>query len=170
MTPFRLSGALSPRRRQRGFTLVEVLAALAVISVAITVIITLFVASVTLAKTNRSRKVAAAFAQEQLELLQRQPGLFEWPTLDTPGQLMSVTATSGTATLSAPEAMPAVEAAAQREEAFYDAFTWEAFARLPRADAAHVELTVVVRWAPQTRGSAFILTSAMPRASVEEAP
>jgi prepilin-type N-terminal cleavage/methylation domain-containing protein len=168
VTPTRLPGALSHRARQQGFTLMEVLAALAVMSVAITIIITLFFASVTLAKTNRSRRVAATLAQEQIDLLTRQPALFDWPALDRLGELEPIVAKSGEASFLPPDAMPVVEDAAKRETSFYEAFTWEAFANLPSADAKHVELSVVVRWAPSGPGGSLVLTTAMPRARVEE--
>ena len=169
MTPTRLPGAVYRSTRQQGFTFIEILAALAVISIATTIVITLFTASVTLAKSNRSRAVAATLAQEQIDLLTRQPGQFDWPAFDRPGQLEPVVAKSGANTVQPPVALPTAEDAARREASFYDAFTWEAFATLPAEQAQYVELTVVVKWAPSGPGGSLVLTSAIPRANVEEA-
>ena len=169
MTPTHTLASCFRRAPRQGFTLMEVLAALAVVSVAATFIITLFVSSMTLSQTRRSRRVAAGLAQEQLELLARQPDLFAWPALDQPGAFEPVTAKSGEAGFALPTVMPSNEREARREAAFHERFFWQAHARLATPDADYVEVTVAVGWNPQRAQSSVALTTALPRARAGEA-
>lgn len=160
-------------RGRSGFTLLELLTAIAIMSVGTFVIVSLFASSITLADINRSRKVAAALAEEQLASLTTKPEIYVWPDLRSlePGDLAEVrlqgTEPGVPNPVTPPSALPPARAAQDREMNFYDGFSWQAFARLPSRDAGYVEVTVVVRWVCQGREDLITLTSSVPRAQVE---
>jgi prepilin-type N-terminal cleavage/methylation domain-containing protein len=163
----------SQHRGAFGFTLVELLTALIVMSVAATVLLKLFTSSQSLAKSSRSHEIAGAVAQEYLTLLQMRPELFVWPNYldEPPNTPMPVTARdNGPVPMKftqAPLALPLARRAHDRERATYSGYTWSASARLPSQDAAWVELTVEVQWQLEGRLKRFMLTSAVPRSTAE---
>lgn len=163
------------RPNSSGFTLFEVLAALAVLGIASGIFASLFIASMNLGHMNQSQSIAASHAGEQVVLLRNYPEEFTWPDFNAlePGAFGPVTpkdptgdATSAT---DPPSVMPIEPRAFERERNFYDLFSWQAFARVPSPDAAYVEVASVVHWLEKGKPQSFTLTSAVPRAIVEEA-
>lgn len=158
-----------------GFTLLEVLAAIAVVSVASLIIISSFTTSIALGGANRNRNIAAALAEEQLASLRQNPKVYIWPNLSSlePGQLMEVrpqeTPEGAQIPVSPPSSLPSAKTVHDRELLLYKKFSWQAFARLPSEDAGYLELAVVVRWKHQGRDELLALTSSVTRAQVEEA-
>lgn len=154
----------------RGFTLIEVLASLSIISVGTIVFITLFSTSLQLAQTSRNHKVAADLAESRLHDLMHNPGGYVWPGLEAlkGGELTPVrpNAEEGDRQFAQPAAMPLDQSAYRREDSFYDKFSWDAYARLPRPNGAYVEATVVVRWLERGRDTVLALTSCVPRSAV----
>jgi hypothetical protein len=166
--------------------------ALAVISTAATILVSLFGSSLMLSRTNRSQLVAASLAQEQMESILRNSSNYVWSALDgaQPGQLVEVTlADRGAARKPQPEKSPAgrqegpaghvfadlkatpVDPAANtREENFYKKFRWQAYAALPQADSKRVDVTVVVRWTDSGREKSVALTSSAPRFTLGPRP
>ncbi|MFA6243450.1 MAG: prepilin-type N-terminal cleavage/methylation domain-containing protein [Candidatus Hydrogenedentales bacterium] len=69
----------SGARQDAGYTLMEVIVALAVISAAAFIVIGGFTRSNLLADRSVSSSIAAAFAEEKLAELQQTPSAFSWP-------------------------------------------------------------------------------------------
>ena len=151
-----------------GFTVIEVLVAVAVLSVGVTVLISLFSSSLVLARTSRNETIAAAFAEEQLLLLEHNPAQYDWP-LDSaaPGELVKVVPKKDLPESSLPKAepatLPALYRAVAREQDFCSKFTCEVYGKQPRVNAPYVEVTAVVRWKDAGRDRLLSLTSALPR-------
>ena len=177
---------MAHRRRQPsrtgGFTLIEILVALAVTSVAITIFVQCFSFSLALARSGRNENIAAALAEEHLQALLRSPERYDWHADHAaPGQLVEVTMAGEVQQKAAsgqppnpkqadvirpcmpPEVLPVNPRASSREEAMYRAFSWQAFQKVSGPDASHVEITVVVRWMDAGRSQLFALTSLAPR-------
>jgi len=155
-------------RSCNGFTLLEVLVAIVVMGVGITVFVSLFGSSLALAQSNRYQNVATQLAGECLQAIVSAPEKYEWH-LDAaaPGTLEVVTATGTTQhPIQPPATMPADRRASRRDQNMYKQFSWQAYVRLPKPDAGYVELTVVVRWADKGREYVFPLTSCVPRSVI----
>lgn len=154
-----------------GFTLVEILVALVVLSVGITIFISLFSSSLALAQSGRNQTVAAALAEEQLQTLLHSPQQYNWNLQGAaPGQLVEVTLHNEPANpvrhFAPPSILPVDKKAATRVQNLYEAFSWQVFAKLPDKDAGYVEVTVAVRWAEEGKPRVVALTSAVPRSLV----
>ncbi|MBI5091901.1 MAG: type II secretion system protein [Candidatus Hydrogenedentes bacterium] len=168
----------SKRMRRRlasraGFTLVEILVALVVMGVAMTLIIWFLSASVDLNKENRRERIATSYAQEQLTELLSNPSAYAW-ALSADAKLGEVKSKDEKAPgLTAPSVLPSEKLPARKYEAnFYDGFSWKAYSRLPAADAHYAEVVVVVTWRSTSgmqSGSerSITLTSSVPRSAVE---
>jgi prepilin-type N-terminal cleavage/methylation domain-containing protein len=160
-------------RNDSGFTLFEILAALAVIGVATGIFASLFVASMNIGHLNQSSAIAATLAEEQLVLLRNHPDGFVWPdaaALDS-GEFAPITLRDPAtqhASFAQPAVMPFDPRAFTRDRNFYDQFTWEAFARLPDPDAGHLEVVAVVHWQEKGRPQSISLTSAVTRPVAED--
>jgi len=181
---------VSGNRRQfckrRGFTLIEILVAVAVVATAATILVSLFGSSLVLSRSNRSQLVAASLAEEQMDSILRNSSKYVW-NLDgaEPGQLVEVVPAEP-ATPEVPGATkPAVPAGRPfdrlvvapiepasnaREETFYGKFRWQAYAALPQPNSKHVDVTVVVRWKDAGRDRSVALTSSAPRFSLGSRP
>ena len=181
---------MSGNRRQfctrRGFTLIEILVALAVVATAATILVSLFGSSLVLSRTNRSQLVAASLAEEQMESILRNSSKYVW-NLDgaEPGQLVEVVPAGPAKSEAAGAAKPAVPAGRPfdrlvaaplepasnaREENFYGKFRWQAYAALPQPKSKHVDVTVVVRWRDAGRDRLVAFTSSAPRFSLGSRP
>lgn len=170
------------RRGRRGFTLVEVLAAIAVTGVAATIIISLFNHSLTITAKNRSVKVAASLAQDRLLDLVQNPSGYYWGGLAglEPGTQQQIPLIS-TSPESEPElrshifsdskpgTIPYDKAGSKREVNFYDKFRWRAYAEAPTLDASYITVTVAVSWIQNGKDELFALTSALARDAMETA-
>ena len=159
------------RHRRGGFTLVEMIVALGVISVAAMIFVSMFRQSLDLGKAARNRTVASQLAEEALNDILSQPSKFHWVKSDDARNVeYAVTASPESATLWTPVAspyrLPEDSAAQEREVNLYEGFEWRAFGRLPSPDAAFAELSVHVQWHEAGKRRGFVLTSAVPRTSV----
>ncbi|MCP4640322.1 MAG: prepilin-type N-terminal cleavage/methylation domain-containing protein [bacterium] len=152
-----------------GFTLLEVIVALSILGVAITIFVSLFYNSLVLGTASRSELVSASLAEERLADIQANPTAYDWSDVAsrTPGQLGRVAGNSRGFVV--PSTMPEDARNAQRETDFFRKFTWEAYAMKPEAEAAYLEVTVVVRWQESGRQRRFCLTSVLPQARLEDA-
>ena len=145
-----------------GFTLLELLAGLAVLAVATSVFITLYTISVLLATTSRNEQIALQVAESHLNDILSYPEQVTWPdpatlVVDEPVVVMSE------AKEELPTAMPTHDRAYDRVSAVYYDMNWEAGLRLPQPDASYAELTVTVKWQEQRKWRVLTLTSALPR-------
>jgi len=169
----RKRGVLKHTYTNPGFTLVEILVALAVMSAATFIIVALYTNAMSLAEINRCRKVAASLAEERMADLVRNPGQYRWPDLQSAadGELIRVVpGKPARMKPDPPKAMPLDSRMYKREANFYDGFLCEAYVKAPAnaPEAGYVEVTVAVRWTREGRDYVFTLTSAMPRAILEE--
>jgi prepilin-type N-terminal cleavage/methylation domain-containing protein len=172
---YRGSSGFNRKQQAGGFTLIEILVALAIVGVATYIIISLFSSAFSLAQNNRARRVAGALAEGQLADLMRNPAKYAWPDLKAAkvGELSEVSVRGetdkGGRVFDAPSVMPIDKRAFNREQSFYGKFSWDAYVKLPKENVPHAELTVVVRWRSQGRSDAFALTSCVPRSVMEGA-
>ena len=173
-TPGDLSGlsALPVRHGKRGFTLVEMIVGLGVVSVAVSVFVALYGASVDLSRTASNHSVAANLAEERLAGIVSSPAAYKWllpePVEETrfPIQLTGEDPPAGNP-VALPAAMPAEPVAFRRQDALYSKFRWEAFGKLAEG-GAYYEVTVVVRYTEQGREQLLALTSAVPAVNVPD--
>ena len=156
-----------------GFTLLELLVALTVVSVAAAVFVGMFSASLGLSRSNSNLALATELAETQLAALLRAPQDYVWD--NSKGTTRFPLATREQEPPGGyPVQMPAVKMVtneAQRRLAErYSQFRWTAFAQLAAPDAAAYEVTVVIRWSDHLRPQALTLTSAIARALVDRPP
>jgi len=147
--------------------------AIAVASIAATIILSLLSSSLGVMDTNRHKKAAAALAEEKLVELTNFPDLYGWPPLTNAdvGVLKEISPPPGdplkTRAFAAPEAMPLDKKSNQRESSFYEDFSWEAYAALPYENAGYVNVVVVVRLEPGPSKRFLALTSTVRRSLLE---
>ena len=166
---------LRVNRARGGFTLLELLTSLIVLGAASTILLKMFMSSVTLAKTSATHQIAADLAEEYCTLLQTRPDLFAWPNFaeEKPGTPMAIKVREGApfagASAEPPAALPLLRRAHDREVGTYRDFTWKATGHLPSAEAQYIEVDVEVVWELQGRLRQFVLATAIPRALAERA-
>ena len=158
----------------RGFTLIETLVALSVVSVAVGIFISLYGDSLGLGRLAHQRAMAAEAAQAQLALITQAPGTFLWkaPADGADVQfpiLSSEDDPKAGNIITPPSAMPADETANLRAQNAYENFRWRAFGRLPK-EKEYCEVTVVITWQRGNRDEMLALTSAVPRVVAEAKP
>lgn len=158
-----------------GFTLVELVVALTVTAVALSVLIAMFNASLGLSNEARGRIMAGELAEAHLNALLASPEMFLWHR-DAPNAAGLFAITLGTDdpragnVVSTPEVQLATRHAQERSESLYRRYRWQAWGRLPAPDAPAYEITVAVRWQARGRTRTLTLTSSIPRHRVEHAP
>lgn len=170
-----MANSLATRRKQpgqrSGFTLLELMVALAVMGVAISIFVQLYTVSLDFAKTSINSRIATAVASEQLHLMQRHPERFLW-NISAPGADERFEINLGPDDpkagnpAQAPAIMPAELSAVAREEVRYGAFRWKAFGEL-RHNASYYEITVVVHWTESGHEKTLAMTSAVTRDKVD---
>ncbi len=163
------------KTRRAGFTLLELLTALAVLGVASTVFLRLFSISTSLAATSLSHEVAVNLAEEYLTAIQSNPERFTWPDLEdaASGKVQPIQPKENgeikESFTSPPAAMPTVRRAYNRDRSFYNDFSWAAFAVLPEDNAQYVEVIVEISWTDEGSLRRFSLASVVPRSLAERA-
>ncbi len=157
--------------RLRGFSLIELITALAVVGVASTIFVSLLNQGMGLGRSARNRTIAVHLAEAQLGALQQHPERFLWPAA-LPGQdRFPVTSMEpnlqGYTPVAPPSVFPTDQRSRARETAIYEDFSWQAYGRFATDDAPYCELSVEIHWTESGRDRAFVLTSAMPRSASE---
>lgn len=151
-------------RRRRGFTLLEMLVALTVISVGVAVFVGLFDMALTLSRNARDRSACLDLARSVLDDVARNPGDYPWPADD--GLQQVALPAEKKAQANPPRVLLPGEAAKKRMEARHGRYHWRLFAQAPAQDNPLPvrEVTVVVRaggtspavvltaWVPDTAG------------------
>lgn len=167
-------------RRCRGFTLMEILVALAVLTVGFSIIIGLLGQSIGLRTMSRDTRIAGEVAEEQLLAVRQSPDSWDWqaPRI-AEGETVELALkeeAAGLETLAPPATHVPVERVDAREREYYNRFSCAAYAALPKAadgsviaGAPYYEVVVVVRWRESGKAKSFTLTSAVPRYEVEGA-
>lgn len=157
-------------RGRRGFSLIEIVIALAVMSVAIAIFIKLFGGSLDLARQGRNHTIAISIAESQLDALVQQPNHYRWESVRETAEKPFPIRTSeddpkAGNPVSPPEALPAEVGLDARVRDRYENFRWKAFGRVPSGQS-YAEVTVVVLWDEAGRDRKLALTSAVPLNSV----
>lgn len=158
-----------------GFTLVEVIVALTIISVALSVFIALFISAVRLAAESRDNTIASEVAEAYLSMLSTHPDAFHWQ-MDTCNEhgLFEITCEPNSPLSSSMSLQPttvlATRNAQERIISLYNKFHCKAWGRLSSPDAASYEITVSVSWFTQGRQRLFALTSSIPRYKADITP
>ena len=157
------------RRGSAGFTLLELLAALAVLGIASTIFLRLFTSSNSLAASSLSHEVALNIAEEYLTEVQTRPENFVWPDYDEtpPGEPQTIQPVENGAVeetfAQPPSTMPNLRRAYDRDRNLYSDFTWKIFAISPQDAAQYIELIVEVSWTDAGRLRRFTMSSMVPR-------
>lgn len=160
------------KRRERnagvGFTLIEVLTALFVMGVAVTVFVQMYTSSLSISQSSTRYAVASQIAEEYMVELQVNPQQFVWPNFDDAniGELIGIGLADENGRLqkvALPTAMPITPGAYKREANLYGKYEWAAQARIHEADSNFVEVRVMISWDHQNRRQYFYLTSTVPR-------
>ena len=153
------------RRANAGFTLIEVLVALAVLGVATTIIVGLYASSVSLGQRDRSRRAAYTVAEDRLADLTLNPSACTWPDADAlaSGELVQIGVPGAGDASFLPATLPPVASVYADEKEFYGRFTASAYARGSVESPQLTEVTVVVNWIQDGRKQTASLTTAIPR-------
>ncbi len=173
MAPTRSNRAVprGGRNAPDGFTLLELLVALTVVSVAAAMFVGMFNASLGLSRSNSNVAVATELAETQLAALLRAPQDFVWtPVKGSPDLLVTANEPEppGGYPVQAPAVTLVTKEAQQQLVKRYAQFRWAAHARLAAPDAAAYEVTVSIRWSDAQRPQTLTLTSAVARALVDK--
>ena len=155
------------RSVRHGFTLVEVIVALTVVSVAATVFISMFNAGLHAGRRNQDRAIALDLAEAHLAAILRTPGDYQWKD---PGDAASfiIESPQGKARPQGypchpPQVTLITRSNQDKLAGRYAKFTWTALARTPQEDTAVYEVRVLIRWMDEGRPQVLSLTSALPK-------
>ena len=159
--------------QRRGFTLVELLVAISVISIAAMVFVSFYFSARDLRGTAQNQEIAASLAQEQLEAILASPTHFTWrkPEGESTQAFPILAATPDDPDsyyFDAPLALPADKRAYLRQTNLYNRFQWAAFARQAAAADPYYEITVVISWTEAGRDQSIALTSALDKGRLGE--
>lgn len=152
-----------------GFTLIEMLVAISVIGVAVTVFMQMYTASMDLGKLSRNRQLASEIAREQLNLLIMNPSSYVWETSGANADgLFRIRTTADEPRagmkVEAPPVAPFARPARARQEVVYDQYRWRAFGRLGQNEQFY-EVFVDVRWTQSGKDHHLVLTGAVPKSA-----
>ena len=151
-----------------GFTLMEVIVALAVIGVAATIGVSMFGGSYTAGRDVTDRRVAQQIAQAVLDDLQRDPASYKWPAATN--ELQLVERLDGKSTVTPPEVSvpdPLILKTIRNQYALYKT---QSYVKLNDASPNTCELTTVVSWVRASRPHAITLTALAPKRVLEGKP
>ena len=156
----------------------EMVIALAVISIATTILVSMLGHGIALGNHSRHRTAAANIGESILTEIQARPTAFVWPAFEdlASGELTEITPTGtspGTKghTVAAPPGAGAAKPGAVspgRQREFFDGFRWLAHGQRRTEGANYLELTVSIYWTEAGRPQSLALTTAYPRAFIEQ--
>lgn len=154
-----------------GFTIIEVVVALMVMSVATTVVVSLYASANFFERNSRFTKIAASLAEEALTGVQATPSYYEWPEL-TPGVLTPIPLSEVGKLMASqeplcPPLLPTAKRSGMREQSDYDRFSVKIMGLLPDVSAAYVEVTALAEWKLEGRDKSFTLTTCIPRSAIK---
>lgn len=163
-----------PSLRSRGFTLIEILVALGVIGVGITVLFKTYTSSLALSSANQKNIVASSVAEEYMNELRTHPELFIWPNYNDAASeegFQSIGRKNGTqstiAVVAPPTAVGTNKNDFQRDKNLYRKYAWAAYARQNADSDDYVEVMVEVGWSDKGRDRKLCITSLFPRKDAE---
>ncbi len=156
-------------RNRSAFTLIELIVALAVLSIAITVVVQMFSMSVDMARNAQNAILAHMVAEEKLGVLINHPENFIWkiPQDYKFGDFFRVLSSSDE-----PETGNKVEDFSllppdwgqyQKYKNALSTFRWKVLGKLPSPDSDVFEVSVVVSYKELGRTKYYVLTSYVPK-------
>lgn len=149
-----------------GFTLVEVIVALLVVSVALSVFMAMFFMAAYSATERQHSMIAAQLAEQHLSMICAAPHLVVWNTgeLNAAG-MFEIQEQEGTAHRSLlatmPETMLLGRSLHEQNINLYNRFHCTAWGRMMSPEAQAYEVTAAVTWDERGRDRMFTLTSAL---------
>jgi prepilin-type N-terminal cleavage/methylation domain-containing protein len=155
-----------PSKSDSGFTLIEILVALMVMSIAISIYVSLYSTSLDFASAARSELAAKRVAAEYLHELRTRADNFQWPAADAqPGGLYELKARGTEAPIhpDPPTVQATTQRASERDRTFYKEFSWRAFASVPADGANYYTVVVEVSWLDDQRLKYLTLSSCVPK-------
>ena len=152
------------RSNRAGFTIVEVVVSLAVLSVATYIAVSLYSSGYSFAEAGRNTGIAVELAETRLAELSATPAAFTWPSLGA-GEFAEITPTDPNSASYVPDVLPTDRRFGLRARNTYEQFTVRSFGRLPEEQAAYAEVVILVSWENQGRERHYTLTSVLPRAA-----
>lgn len=152
-----------------GFTLMEIIVALAVIAVATTVGVSLFGYSYKASRDITDRRVAQQIAEAALDDLQRDPASYKWPAATA--ELQPVERQDGSTNVAPPEVSVPDSLINKTIRNQYALYKTRAYVKLlDKASPNTCELTTVVSWTRAGRPHAITLTALAPKRVLEGKP
>lgn len=160
------------KRCERGFTLLEMLAAIVVMGVAVSIFFQLYISAVSLEESSSKSQTAARVAEETLTAIKTNPTAYEWPRYEEAeaGALLPLYLrgqSTQVAQVAQPSEKPPDRRSNERTMAHYSNMTTETYTSVPTADANHALVVVVVVWNVEGRREAFSLSTTVPRSVTE---
>jgi prepilin-type N-terminal cleavage/methylation domain-containing protein len=167
-------GQTVPSLRRGGFTLIEILVALGVIGVGITILFKTYTSSLSVSTSNQQNIVASSVAEEYMNELRIHPELFIWPNYsDTTSNegFHTIGRKNGNKSpivvVEPPTAVGTIPKDNQRDKDLYGEYTWAAYARLNADSDDYAEVMVEISWSDKNRDRKLCLTSLFPRKDAE---
>lgn len=151
-----------------GFTLMEIIVALAVIAVAATIGVSMFGGSYAAGRDVTDRRVAQQIADAALDDLQRDPASYKWPAATA--ELQLVERQDGNNKAARPNVTVPDRLINKTIEKQYELYTIRSYVRLNDASPNTCELTAVVSWTRASRPHAITLTALAPKRVLEGKP
>ncbi|MCC6797053.1 MAG: type II secretion system protein [Candidatus Hydrogenedentes bacterium] len=151
-----------------GFTLMEIIVALAVIAVASSIAVTMFGGSYKAGREVVDRRVAQQIAESVLDDLQRNPASYKWPAATADLQL--VERQDGTTNVASPAVTVPNPNLQKTIDTQYERYTVRSYVKLYDASPNTCELTTVVSWERAKRALAITLTALAPKRVLEGKP
>lgn len=173
MQPTHQGFCMAGRRGVRGgFTLIELIVSLTVISVAATIFVKLYMTSADLGSLAQHRELAATIAEGKLAQIMQVPDGFVWE-LDQAGPAgffrvkQDPEDPRAGRKVELPDVLLPMDRAYEHQRNVYDKYRWAAFGRLPSPASSHFEVVVNVRWEDKGKESHVALTGAVARYAVD---
>ena len=151
-----------------GFTLMEIIVALAVIAVAATIGVSMFGGSYSAGRDVTDRRVAQQIAEAVLDDLQRDPAAYKWPAATN--ELQLVERQDGTTNVAPPKVSVPDSLIQKTVRNQYALYTARSYVKLNDASPNTCELTTVVSWMRASRPHAITLTALAPKRVLEGKP
>jgi len=134
----------------KGFTLIELIVALAVLSIAVTGLVQMFSLSLNLAQTSQNAILAGNIAYDKLDYLRNCPEKFIWKVSDSvnPEDFFSILTSEDEAkagnVLEVPITVPPDWASFRKYKDVSQKFRWKAFGKLVSNGKDYYEVVVIV--------------------------
>ncbi len=161
-------------RTSKGFTLIELMVALAVVSIAITGLVQMFTLSLNLAQTSQNAILASNIAYEKLNYLKNCPEKFVWKIPENINSetifpiLTSEEEAKAGNVLEVPIIAPPDWASFRKYKNISQKFRWKAFGKLVGEEKESYEVVVTVMYIEFGRTKYYIANSVIPRFQIEK--